>query len=142
MDAIWMDYGREFYYYLFRHLAINRDMYLLETTRALTIDQYRDHLKAMLYMESHYALQQDLFQTIPHLTQNRNAQVLFDAANGDISDISPYVVKVDTFGQTRTLIELHCSPYSTRNNVRRSMIEDFPGQTACIALVYRQKEVA
>lgn len=136
-DSIIQDYGTDGNSFLHRYLRVNSGMFLKESTRALNTEQFADHHKAVLHMETHFQLQRELFQTFPKMIRTHNPNVIAEELMGRDPDHRldrRFTLRVNNVANTRMLIDLVCTPYSANHNVRASMVQSFPGQTVCAAI--------
>jgi len=112
---------------------------LHEATRALNSEQYADLLKAILYLETNFQLQRSLYDTFPGISRERRTDDIYaELTARSTRDQRFFVVQVESFGKSRGLIELITHPYSANHNVRRSLVRAFPGQTVCVAVIFKR----
>lgn len=76
--SIWKDYDQERNWMLNCYLDANRQMFLYEETRAANPEQYSDHMKAVLHMETHFKLQKSLFEMFPKMVTDRSTRIISD----------------------------------------------------------------
>lgn len=138
--SILLDHGCSDNAWLRTFFNRNLSMFLLESTRATDALHYADHQKVMIHLETHFQLVTALFNTFPEMLRTRNPWPIVDQLDG--SRWNPphpnrFVLSMEKMNNTRLLTNLVCRSYSADHNVRRSLVNSFPGMTVCVGYFKR-----
>lgn len=134
------DHGKDNNTWLRRFIPRNLSMFLLESTRAADALHYADHQKVLIHIETHFQLVTALFEAFPQMLITRNPWPIVDQLEGtgrNAPHRNRFVLSVDQKNDTRLLSNLVCHSYSADHNVRRSLVNSFPGMTLCVGYFKR-----